>query len=84
MTNERKPQLPSSKVSVEQPAAQAPEASALAPVVLSPALVEPPAVPAPPLPDTTIDRAQIEAICGGYHGSPFDVLGPHMVKVKGK
>ncbi len=24
----------------------------------------------------TIDDVQIEAIVGGYHGAPFDVLGP--------
>ena len=61
------------------------EASAGAPVPpaesVGEAIIAP---PAPPLPDATIDRVQIEAICGGYHGSPFDALGPHVVTVKGK
>ena len=38
----------------------------------------------PELPPATIDRAQITAICGGYHAAPFDVLGPHVVEVNGQ
>ncbi len=37
----------------------------------------------PVLPPTTIDRTQIASICGGYHGAPFDLLGPHVVEGKG-
>ena len=29
------------------------------------------------------DRAEIAAICGGYHAAPFDVLGPHAVEERG-
>ena len=37
----------------------------------------------PAAPPATIDQAQIAAICGGYHGAPFEVLGPHVVEGKG-
>ncbi|MBW7882091.1 MAG: 1,4-alpha-glucan branching enzyme, partial [Caldilineaceae bacterium] len=40
--------------------------------------------PVPPRPKTTIDWSQIDAIVGGYHGSPYDVLGPHVVKTGDK
>lgn len=29
---------------------------------------------------TTLDSSVIEAIVGGYHGAPFDVLGPHLIE----
>jgi 1,4-alpha-glucan branching enzyme len=32
---------------------------------------------------TTADWAQVQAIAGGYHGAPYDVLGPHVVDVDG-
>jgi 1,4-alpha-glucan branching enzyme len=31
---------------------------------------------------TTLHQGTIDAIVGGYHGSPFDVLGPHIVDGK--
>src|SRR5215216_5918468 len=36
----------------------------------------------PPV-QTTTDAAAVDAIVGGYHGSPFQVLGPQRVHVNG-
>jgi 1,4-alpha-glucan branching enzyme len=38
----------------------------------------------PPTPAATLHADQIAAICGGYHGAPFDVLGPHVVSQGGE
>ena len=29
--------------------------------------------------NSTLDQGAIDAIVGGYHGAPFDILGPHIV-----
>ncbi len=53
--------------------------------------VETPAKPAKakvasrlPKPVATVADAEIEAVVGGYHGAPYDILGPHVVTVEGK
>ena len=40
--------------------------------------------PRPPKPVATVADAEIEAIVGGYHGAPYDVLGPHVITANGK
>jgi len=40
--------------------------------------------PRPAKPKTTVDDAQLEAIVGGYHGAPYDVLGAHVTPLDGK
>lgn len=34
--------------------------------------------------NSTAESGDIEAIIGGYHGAPRNVLGPHLVQIKGK
>ena len=73
-----------SKEKTTQPEEILPPGAQASPAQASDAPAEPAPVPQEPaLPPTTIDRTQITAICGGYHGAPFDVLGPHTVEGKG-
>lgn len=30
--------------------------------------------------DSTLEQDALDAIVGGYHGAPFDVLGPHLIE----
>jgi 1,4-alpha-glucan branching enzyme len=39
--------------------------------------------PHPPTLQKTNDGAEVDAIVGGYHGEPFQVLGPHPVEIDG-
>jgi len=34
--------------------------------------------------DSTVDLADVLALVGGYHGAPYNILGPHMVNVNGE
>ena len=38
----------------------------------------------PTKPVATAADTEIEAIVGGYHGAPYDILGPHAVTIEGK
>jgi len=49
----------------------------------TPVEVTPPAVE-PPRPSSTLAREVQDAIAGGYHGAPFDVLGVHAAEFEGK
>jgi len=51
---------------------------------IEPTPPEPAQAAAPDEPETTADRAEIEAIVGGYHGAPYQILGPHRVRVGGQ
>jgi len=37
-----------------------------------------------PKPESTVDAAEMDALAGGYHGAPYDLLGPHVVNREGK
>ncbi|GIK72008.1 MAG: 1,4-alpha-glucan branching enzyme GlgB [Chloroflexota bacterium] len=79
-TDEAPAQTPS-PTSVQEPALKTPSDEGAAPKEATPVKKE---KPAPPKPKATVDDAQIEAIVGGYHGAPYDVLGPHVVTMNGK
>ena len=61
------------------------EPAAEAPVETTEPVTAQPAVPAAPAePEPTQPGPDVDAIVGGYHGRPYDVLGPHVTTVKGK
>jgi 1,4-alpha-glucan branching enzyme len=76
-----------SKKSIEPTAEQSAE-----PVATEPTATEPTAAPqeaATPAikntpPEPSAAWSDVDAIVGGYHGKPYDVLGPHVTTVKGK
>jgi 1,4-alpha-glucan branching enzyme len=82
-----KGELPMSKKSIEPTAEQSAE-----PVATEPTATEPTAAPqeaATPAikntpPEPSAAWSDVDAIVGGYHGKPYDVLGPHVTTVKGK
>ena len=98
-TAKRKTSQPASEqptsTTVSAPPAAAPltEAPPQPPVVPSPPKPSTSTEPAPakkekatppPKPKSTVDDAQIEAIVGGYHGAPYDVLGLQVATIDGK
>ena len=67
---------------ITESAAEAPTEPAATPVETPEPVNAQPAVPTQPEP--TQPWPDVDAIVGGYHGRPYDVLGPHVTTVKGK